>query len=263
MSDAASKLARGDLAYPEAHERRVETIITRAMVEAVSKYNVSRPIQVLEVGIGSNFRVARRGLYHVGLDQLAANGVSEVHITGVDLLPVKPDIIQDAERKMKLASSESQIEVKLDAIRGSISSGLPEFSDGTFDCILCCLTLCSVDDQIKSLSEIRRLLRPNGGTFGYVEHVAVNPDEPYRLLEWQQTIFDPLQQLVAENCHLHRYTEDSISNMFDLSKENPKAEWLYRERFLVEDMWPVSCQSCGVIRRNSDAEIKLRTFDIV
>jgi len=96
------------------------------------------------------------------------------------------------------------------------------------------------------LSEIKRVLRKDGGSFGYIEHVAVDPDEPYRLLEFQQLAFDGIQQIVADNCHLHRYTEESIYKVFGVSEGNCRT--IARERFLVEGMWPVSCQTTGVLQ---------------
>jgi hypothetical protein len=114
-----------------------------------------------------------------------------------------------------------------------------------------------VEDQNRALQEIRRLLNPNGGTFGYVEHVSVAEGEGHEILEWQQKNLDPLQQLVAHNCHLHRNTDETIRDAFntvpsvDSSKSSPNgnAFILQEERFFVEDMWPVSCQCCGVLKR--------------
>jgi ubiquinone/menaquinone biosynthesis C-methylase UbiE len=200
VADAAQKLSRGDLVYPEAHEKRVQSIISKATVTSIPQ-ETTRPLRVLEVGIGKDWRVERRGFYHTALDQLSASGVSKMQLTGVDIVGPEDNIIEDARRRMKKMSSESGIEVDLNAIQASITSPL-NFPDGWFDCVICTLTLCSVDDQTAALQEIKRVLRPNGGTFGYIEHVAVNPGETYKLLDFQQKIFDPLQQAVANNCHL-------------------------------------------------------------
>jgi ubiquinone/menaquinone biosynthesis C-methylase UbiE len=105
-------------------------------------------------------------------------------------------------------------------------------------------------DPKAAIQEIKRLVRPSGGTFGYVEHVAVNPSEPYRFLEWQQTTLDPLQQFLADNCHLHRYTQETIRQVF-LEESNEKARAISEDRFLVDKMWPVTSQCCGVIQRQA------------
>eukprot|EP00957_Ditylum_brightwellii_P045550 3453571-Ditylum_brightwellii.AAC.1 len=61
---------------------------------------------------------------------------------------------------------------------------------------------------------MNQVLNSNGGTFGYAEHVAVRVDDglkndsrlcwSYEFLERQQQTLDPLQQAVADNCHLHQ-----------------------------------------------------------
>ena len=113
------------------------------------------------------------------------------------------------------------------------------------------LVLCSVSDQTQALNEVKRLLNPAGGTFGYIEHVAVNleNEEEKRLsfLKVQQDFFDPLQQLVAHNCHLHRETEVAIASTFGLGGSEV-ATLIDSERFLCPGMWPVSLQCCGVVK---------------
>jgi ubiquinone/menaquinone biosynthesis C-methylase UbiE len=173
-----------------------------------------------------------------------------MELTGVDIVIPKSNIIEDARSRMRRIASESQMDVDLKVVEGSITSKL-EFPDGWFDCVICALTLCSVDEQNAALEEIKRLLRKDGGTFGYVEHVAVNPGEPYRFLDLQQQVLDPLQQTVADNCHLHRFTEDNIAKVFDVEGDRAMSSRLFNERFIVDNMWPVSCQSCGVIQRKA------------
>ena len=109
--------------------------------------------------------------------------------------------------------------------------------------------LCSVHDQQTSLKEIKRLLNRTNAFFGYVEHVAVDLDrdvgQDKSFLEWQQRTLDPLQQAVAHNCHLHRATDEEITKVFE------SYEVLLQDRFFVDDMWPVSCQSMGVLKVNN------------
>jgi len=69
-------------------------------------------------------------------------------------------------------------------------------------------------------------------------------------LEWQQRTLDPLQRLVAHNCHLHRETEAAVRDVF--AAPGMSSRVLYGERFFVDDMWPVSCQCCGVISLESN-----------
>jgi len=79
------------------------------------------------------------------------------------------------------------------------------FTDGSFDCVVGTLVLCSVGHPARALSEIRRVLRP-GGTFVFLEHVA---DEDPEHLAWQRRI-EPVWKRLAGNCHLQRRTCHSI-----------------------------------------------------
>jgi SAM-dependent methyltransferase len=78
--------------------------------------------------------------------------------------------------------------------------GLP-FADASFDTVVTCLTLCSVDDPPQVLAEIRRVLRP-GGKFLFLEHVLSDDADRRR---WQVRL-TPLQKIVGVGCHLDRDT---------------------------------------------------------
>lgn len=243
VSDAAQKLSRGDLAYPEAHESRVSSTIATALKVSVPKTpNFDRPMRVLEVGIGTECRVLRRNLYAEGYKKLAECGVPTIDLVGVDITSPSESVLEKSAVKLRELDQQNHISSNLSFVKASISQEL-DFPDGYFDCIISSLTLCSVDDQLKALKEIKRLLR-DGGAFCYVEHTSVLAQEPYRLLELQQKVFDPLQQRVADNCHLHRHTDANILEVF-----GDESNIVSSERFLVEQMWPVSCQACGVIQK--------------
>lgn len=89
---------------------------------------------------------------------------------------------------------------KLSVVEG-VAEAMP-FDDGSFDTVVCTLTLCSVPDPGAALSEMRRVLRP-GGALIFVEHVEAFDRG---LLRLQQGLLDPLQQAVADGCHLTRDT---------------------------------------------------------
>lgn len=200
------------------------------------------------MGIGSDCRLLRRGLYRKGLEQLESRKIPGVEIVGVDLMPPDDDTLRKARTVLTQEIRDDSIKLDLETISGDVTTGI-SYPAGYFDSVICCLTLCSVAGQGAALREIKRLTRPTGGTLAYVEHVAVNPEEPYRFLEWQQEFFDPLQQRLADNCHLHRYTDDTISNVFEI--DSGSGVRLQHERFFVDDMWPVSCQCSGVIQRRA------------
>lgn len=259
VGDVYRRLSRG-VEYPPEHESRVESVIETCMQAAASQQSLGArdTLRILEVGIGVDARLIRRKLYQRGIQDMAKEGLlKQVQLTGIDLHQVKLDAERDAKSILDQIGAETGVRISFQSLVGDAVSAIP-YPDGFFDVVVCCLTLCSVTDQTTALEEMKRVVRPNGGTFGYVEHVAVEPTEPYRFLEWQQQALDPLQQLLAENCHLHRYTEQSINNVFGVSSASPHpkngaqtSRSLQRERFLVKDMWPVTCQTCGVIQRIS------------
>jgi SAM-dependent methyltransferase len=256
LSDATKKLKRGELVYPDSHESRVRSTIAEATLASIpqTKNNgnnestndgIGRPLRILEVGIGKDCRVIRRGLYNDAFAEVSSRGVTNIDLIGLDVVSPTTGALDRAKAVLLRKAENDRADVSFEFVKGSLTSRL-DFRDGYFDCVICTLTLCSVEDQLSALNEIKRVLRKDGGSFGYIEHVAVNPDEPYRLLEFQQKAFDGLQQIVADNCHLHRFTEDNIYNVFGVSDGTSRV--ISKERFLVDDMWPVSCQTSGVIK---------------
>lgn len=79
------------------------------------------------------------------------------------------------------------------------------FPDASFDTVVCTLVLCSVTEQTRVLSEIRRVLRP-GGVFRFFEHVIA---EDVRLRRWQRRL-TPFWSRLGDGCHLDRDTAAAI-----------------------------------------------------
>jgi ubiquinone/menaquinone biosynthesis C-methylase UbiE len=71
--------------------------------------------------------------------------------------------------------------------------------DASCDAALFTFTLCTVPDPSRALAELRRVLRP-GGTVHFLEH-GLSPDPA--VAKWQHR-FEPIQQTVADGCHLTR-----------------------------------------------------------
>ena len=111
--------------------------------------------------------------------------------------------------------------------------------------------LCSVADPGAVVREVSRVLAP-GGRFGFVEHVAADEGT---VLERTQLLLDPLQQLVAGNCHLHRDTDRMIARSVGDPARDPavadSAALFSRaeaaERYVVWPMWPIAQQAAGVV----------------
>ena len=74
-------------------------------------------------------------------------------------------------------------------------------ADGSCDAALVTFTLCTVEDPARVLAEVRRVLRP-GASLHFLEH-GVAPSA--RVARWQRWL-DPIEQVVADGCHLTRDT---------------------------------------------------------
>lgn len=247
---AFNSFTRG-IQYPEEHEKRVRQTIAEAFdlaarSKSTNHQNKGNSFRVLEVGIGSECRLLRRGLYDKGIDALAANGIGNLEWTGLDIVVPSPFVWEEAQNTLRNNAADHSIDTTLSIRQESIEQ--TSFMAGYFDCIICCFTLCSVDDPAAAVEEMKRLLRPLGGTLGYIEHVAVQ-QEPYPLLKWEQRNLDKLQQAVADNCHLNRATDQIIAQIMTPNEESStQQQQQHVERFLVDTMWPVSMQSCGVVQ---------------
>ena len=80
------------------------------------------------------------------------------------------------------------------------------FAAGSFDCVVCTFTLCSVDDQAQTVRALHRILKP-GGRLLYAEHGRA-PDAG--VAKWQDRI-EPLWKRDAGGCHLTRPIGSAIA----------------------------------------------------
>ena len=83
-------------------------------------------------------------------------------------------------------------------LRQGVGEAIP-FGNSLFDCVVCTFTLCSVQDPVKVLAEMRRILRP-GGRVLFLEH-GRPPDAD--VAKWQDRI-EPIWKPLAGGCHLTR-----------------------------------------------------------
>ncbi len=123
---------------------------------------------------------------------------------GLNLQLVDPSKIKsyaglDPSPRLLDASREAAQTRGLSAdIRAGIGEAMP-YADASFDTVLVTFTLCSVENQMQTLSEIKRVLRP-GGKALFAEHGASPDTGPAK---WQRRI-EPVWKRIAGNCHLTR-----------------------------------------------------------
>ncbi|PAN08034.1 hypothetical protein PAHAL_1G381500 [Panicum hallii] len=144
---------------------------------------------ILELGVGTgpNFKYYASG-----------NGVN---VIGVDPNKHMEDYARTAAVSAGLPSSSF-------TFKRGVAEALPA-EDNSMDAVIGTLVLCSVNNIDMALREIYRVLKP-GGLYLFVEHVAA-PDGS--LLRFVQSAFDPLQQFVADGCHLTRKAGENIRGL--------------------------------------------------
>ncbi|MCI4066882.1 class I SAM-dependent methyltransferase [Micromonospora sp. R77] len=110
----------------------------------------------LEVAIGTG-----RNLPHYPRD---------VRLTGVEL---SPNMLAIARRRA--ADLGREVDLRLGTAHRL------DFPDGTFDTVVCTLSLCAIPDERRAVAEMARVLRP-GGLLLLVDHV-VGATRPVRALQ--------------------------------------------------------------------------------
>jgi ubiquinone/menaquinone biosynthesis C-methylase UbiE len=81
------------------------------------------------------------------------------------------------------------------------------FNDDSFDTVVSTLVLCTVEDQARSLGELRRVLRPDGRLL-FIEHVRSDDEKVARL----QDRMLPINVRIGHGCHCNRATLETIRN---------------------------------------------------
>jgi SAM-dependent methyltransferase len=138
--------------------------------------------EVLEIGMGTG----------PNLPYYSRDGAS-VHITAVDPNPYMLPYLRENINAQGWRDDDV-------AWMQGIAESLP-IADESMDAVVCTLVLCSVNDVKQAVGEAVRVLRP-GGRLLFIEHTAGSGDD--LLLRLGQHVFDPLQQLLADGCHLTR-----------------------------------------------------------
>ncbi|HTU14514.1 MAG TPA: methyltransferase domain-containing protein [Solirubrobacterales bacterium] len=121
---------------------------------------------VMEPEIGEYRSELTEGLAGRVLEVGAGNGMNFSHYGGgVDeVVAIEPEPYL-RERAIEAAEAATP---RISVIEAS-ATALP-FDDDSFDTVVFCLVLCSIDDPAKALSEARRVLKP-GGSMRFLEHV--------------------------------------------------------------------------------------------
>lgn len=146
--------------------------------------------RVLEIGVGS------------GLN-LPFYGAQVEHVLGID---PSSRLLAMAQRRVAEAA------VPIELVVGS-AMALP-LADNSIDTIVMTWTLCSIPDPVAALTEMRRVLKPDGQLL-FVEHgLAPEPS----VVAWQHRL-TPLWRRIGGGCHLDRKMDALIRAAgFSISK---------------------------------------------
>ena len=132
--------------------------------------------KVLEVGIGSG----------LNLEFYDQNKVSKIYA-----LDPHPKL----EKMTRKRADKQGIEIEFFPV---MAEKIP-LEDHFFDTIVCTYTLCSIEDPIKALKEMKRVLKP-AGQYIFSEH-GLAPEE--NVIRWQNRL-NPIQNLIGGGCNLNR-----------------------------------------------------------
>jgi SAM-dependent methyltransferase len=142
-----------------------------------------------------------RGLRGEVLEIGAGTGSMFAHYAGdVALTALEPDERFLARGREKAGAAKC-------AVRVVVGSALElPFDAESFDAIVSCLVLCSVEEPAKALAEIARVARP-GASVRLIEHVRSPRAVPGALMR----VFDPVWvALNKQGCHMARDTEQAL-----------------------------------------------------
>jgi ubiquinone/menaquinone biosynthesis C-methylase UbiE len=143
-----------------------------------------------------------RGLRGRVLEIGAGTGAMFPHYgSDVELVALEPDERFVARAREKAGAAKCTVRI----VVGS-ALDLP-FDAESFDAIVSCLVLCSVDDPAKALAEIARVARP-GASVRLIEHVR----SPRPVAGALMRVFDPVWvALNGQGCHMDRDTEQALA----------------------------------------------------
>lgn len=147
------------------------------------KTNRSQKLQILEIGVGggANFTFYPPGSQVVCLDP-------------------NPNFRSYIQQSIE----ESNVEMKR-FIQG-FAEKLETVEDDSVDSVVCSMVLCSVRDLDKTMSEVRRVLKPNG-TFYFIEHVAAKRGT---CLNRVQGWLNPIWYCFSGDCQVNKETGKAV-----------------------------------------------------
>lgn len=114
--------------------------------------------------------------------------------------------VLDAENMLRARVAQRIAACALPVTRMQLDAqGRLPFAAHTFDSVVTTLTLCSIDDAVAALAEMRRVLKPDG-QFIFFEHGRSEDAAVAR----RQDRFNPLQRIIGAGCNMNRSIDELI-----------------------------------------------------
>ncbi|MEK6251343.1 MAG: class I SAM-dependent methyltransferase [Actinomycetota bacterium] len=141
----------------------------------------------------------------------AGTGLNLVHYTDRvgELVLTEPDPHMAKRLRRRAAELQRPFELQVAEVSGE---QLP-FPDHSFDTIVATLVFCTVQEPARTVSELARVLRPDGELLS-IEHVR--DEQGSSRARWQDRLDRPWGW-VAGGCHPNRDTAATLSASFDVS----------------------------------------------
>jgi len=191
----------------ESKARPYKMELFHTLFGSLARHDGDPPV-IVEVGMGT---FPNAPYYAQAINAMGTSSARGLDIVGVDPNDSMFDYAKDSAEKSGLLPHANEVPsntiISLRNVHG-VAEALP-LPDGSVDAVVGTLTLCSVIDQRRALSEIRRVLKPQTGKFLFWEHVLSEDDAGLAL---RQRVLSPLQTVVADGCHLNRRTGMEIRN---------------------------------------------------
>ena len=140
--------------------------------------------EILEIGVGTGLNLPHY----------------PEHIRRITTADPNPGMNKKLQRRI----DQTGIEVDKQIIS---SESLP-FDEGSFDCVVTTITLCSIPDVAQAMSELFRVLKP-GGRILFLEH-GVSPD--VKVARWQRRL-NWAQRLLGDGCILTLDVPELLSTL--------------------------------------------------
>ena len=116
---------------------------------------------------------------------------------GTRLIAIEPNIYM--HNNLKKSADKYGIKLEIKTITGE-AIDLP---DNSCDFVLCTLVLCTVENPVACINQIKRILKPSG-KFVFIEHVKARENS---VLGFIQNLFHKPWHWFFEGCHTNRDTK--------------------------------------------------------